>query len=190
MPAVTLGILAGGRGARLGGLDKALLEFRGERLLDRTLRSIDKAREAGQDVLLSRACAGVAAGALPGFRHVPDLRPGSLGPLAGLEALLAASPTAWLLTLPVDLRDVPSDLADRLLAGGDAVAARVVRDADGLQPLVALWPVRASLAAVRSALDAGFLSMHRLLDALPHAELDIRPSRLGNLNREEDFATP
>ena len=195
MDAITLGILAGGRGARLGGVDKAALEFRGRRLLERTrdafcLPQHAAVRDATDTPLLSRAGGGVSAGAEPGFQHVPDLRSGCLGPLAGLEALLNAARTAWLLTAPVDLRDVPTDLAPCLCARAAGGIACVVRDADGLQPLVALWPVQGSLRAVRTALDAGRLSMRELLAVLPHAELDIRPLRLGNLNLPGDFCDP
>lgn len=192
MGAISLGILAGGRGARLGGVDKAAAEFRGRRLLERTRDAFSLPRDtlAGDELatpLLSRAGSGVSAAAEPGFQHVPDLRDGWLGPLAGLEALLDAARTAWLLTAPVDLRDVPADLALRLCARAADGIACVVRDADGLQPLVALWPVQASLRAVRLALDAGRLSLRELLANLPHAELDIRPLRLGNLNLPGDF---
>jgi molybdopterin-guanine dinucleotide biosynthesis protein A len=190
MEAITLGILAGGRGARLGGVDKALLAYRGERLVDRAARNLGDGSAGDAACLLGRAREGVAAGAVAGFRNIPDLRAGALGPLAGLEALLAATRTAWLLTSPVDLRDVPAGLAGRLRAHSDGAMACVVRDADGLQPLLALWPVPDSLAAVRSALDAGRLSMHGLLDVLPHAEIDISPMRLGNLNAQRDFDEP
>ncbi len=195
MAAITLGILAGGRGARLGGVDKAALQYRGQRLLERTrdafvLPADERTGDAPGATLLSRAfdSDGVTTGAEPGFRRVPDLRTGGLGPLAGLEALLEAARTDWLLTAPVDLRDVPADLGSRLRASAAGGITCVVRDADGLQPLVALWPVVASLQVVRAALDAGRLSVHEVLAALPHGELDIRPQRLGNLNLPGDFS--
>ncbi len=188
MAAITLGILAGGRGTRLGGLDKALCEFQGERLLDRTLSAFAAGRSLSAEVLLSRGKTMAGVPDHPGCRIVPDLRDGSLGPLAGLEALLAATPTAWLLSAPVDLRDVPAGLASQLRARAANGIACVVRDADGLQPLVGLWPVASTLTAVRAALDAGRLSAHGLLEQLDHAILDLSPARLGNLNRSEDFA--
>jgi molybdopterin-guanine dinucleotide biosynthesis protein A len=195
-PRVTLGILAGGRGARLGGADKAALRYSGEPLLARMLAAFADA--ADDAILLSqRADARAIAGehAPPSTlapRCVHDLRPGQPGPLAGLEALLAATRTPWLLTTPVDLRDVPAGLAARLRAAaegdGDAAAATVVRDADGLQPLVALWPVATTLAAVRAALDADQRSARALVAGIPHRVLDVSPARLGNLNTPEDFA--
>jgi molybdopterin-guanine dinucleotide biosynthesis protein A len=188
---ITLGILAGGRATRLHGADKAGLRYDGCGLLERTLAALHSPGDAA--CLLSHrdpvgfddptACAH-------GLQLVADLRAGQPGPLAGLEALLAAARTPWLLTAPVDLRDIPVDLGDRLRACASASSqphAAVVADADGLQPLVALWPVASSLAAVRAALDAGRLAVRALFDGLPHQRVDIAPHRLGNLNTPADF---
>ena len=198
MGAITLGILAGGRGMRLGGVDKALCIFRGESLLDRTVAAFTERELGSHEVLISRGKAMPslpddsryhASGCRPSqFRIVPDLRDGSLGPLAGLEALLAATQTPWLLSTPVDLRDVPTQLGAQMRARVADDIACAVRDADGLQPLVGLWPVASALPAVRAALDAGRLSAHGLLAQFEHAILDLSPARLGNLNRSEDFA--
>jgi molybdopterin-guanine dinucleotide biosynthesis protein A len=178
--AITLGILAGGRASRLAGADKSTLEFRGETLLKRTLASLGR---DGETCLLSHR----DDVAIPGLRVVRDLRADQPGPLAGLEALLGAAHTPWLLTAPVDLADIPPALGAALRARAAGKGATVVRDADGLQPLVAIWPVAAALRAVRAALDAGERSVRAMLDTLPHAVLDIAPARLGNLNTPADF---
>ena len=186
---ITLGILAGGRGSRLGGVDKAALAYDGSSLLARTLSRLAMPEDAAR--LLSHPAIAPADGvpaAWDALKVVPDLRPGQPGPLAGLEALLAATHTPWLLTAPVDLRDIPPDLGARLRACASGAAATIVEDADGLQPLVALWPVRATWLAVRVALDAGQRAARDLVAAVPHARLDLRPLRLGNLNTPRDFA--
>jgi molybdopterin-guanine dinucleotide biosynthesis protein A len=115
---------------------------------------------------------------------LPDLRAGFPGPLAGLEALLATTEEPWLMSVPVDLRQLPTDLAERMLAIGQGV---VVRDGDGLQPLVALWPVAEAREAVARALDTGEHAVHPLATQLGLAVLDISPRRLGNLNTPADF---
>jgi molybdopterin-guanine dinucleotide biosynthesis protein A len=155
---VTLGILAGGRGSRLGGVDKSTLRYAGATLLARTLAAFADADAGGGPVLVSHrddaARLDSAVGAATGMLHlVHDLRPGQPGPLAGLEALLAATRTPWLLTAPVDLRDVPSGLGTRL----------------------------------RAALDADRRSARAFVEGVPHALLDLSPVRLGNLNTPEDF---
>ena len=188
---ITLGILAGGRATRLHGADKAGLRYDGCDLLERTLAALASPDDAAR-LLSHRDPAGFddAIARARDLQLVADLRAGQPGPLAGLEALLAASRTPWLLTAPVDLRDIPSDLGDRLRTCASASPqphATVVADADGLQPLVALWPVASSLAAVRAALDAGQLVVRALFDGMPHQRLDIAPHRLGNLNTPADF---
>lgn len=183
MPArgqVCLGILAGGRGTRLGGADKAFVEFDGRSLLARTIAAmgIGYAR-----TLVSYNGRDPRAASF-GDAVLPDVRTGFPGPLAGLESLLANTPEPWLLTTPVDLRHLPADLAERMLAVGKGV---VVRDADGLQPLVALWPVAEAQAVVARALAAGEFAVHPLATQLRLAVLDISPGRLGNLNTPADF---
>ena len=88
------------------------------------------------------------------------------------------------MSVPVDLRQLPFDLPERMLAVGQGV---MVSDADGLQPLVALWPVAEARDIVARALAAGEHAVHPLATRLRLAVLDISPGRLGNLNTPADF---
>jgi molybdopterin-guanine dinucleotide biosynthesis protein A len=167
----------------LGGIDKALARKRGQTLAQRTVDALGTGFAPG---LMSYNGAGAAF--LPaGLQVVRDLRPGHLGPLAGVEALLAAAQGEWLLTLPVDLADIPSDLLDRLLACADGSHGVALRDGDGPQPLVALWPVASSRAAVGAALDSGERAVHRVQQILGFAVCEVPSARLGNLNTPADF---
>jgi molybdopterin-guanine dinucleotide biosynthesis protein A len=180
---ITLGILAGGQALRLDGADKALRQYHGRALAQRCLDAL-----GGGFAAQLASYNGSHAAELPAaLRVVPDLRKGYPGPLGGIEALLAASASDWLLTVPVDLIELPADLDQRLLAlvvEGRGVAAR---DGDGSQPLVALWPVASSRAAVTAALDAGERAVHRAQHVLGFATCDLSPLRLGNLNTPDDF---
>ena len=181
---VTLGILAGGRGQRLGGVDKAFAQFQGESLLSRTL---DALGIGFAEVLVSYN--GSDQRILEsGARAVPDLRADFPGPMAGLESLLHAAGSEWLLSVPVDLRDIPAGLPETLFRalemGGQGVA---VRDADGLQPLVGLWPVQAGRRAATAALDAGRGAVHELVQAMQLRVHELPSCRLGNLNSPSDF---
>ena len=183
---ITLGILAGGQARRLAGVDKAFVQFEGQSLLSRTLIALGTGYA---EVLISYNGADdriVASGA----RALPDLRTGFPGPLAGMESLLHAATSEWLLTIPVDLRDIPADLPEALcreLEMDTECRGVAVSDADGLQPLVALWPVRTGRSATAAALDAGDRAVHRLLQSLQFRIHDISPWRLGNLNTPSDF---
>ena len=83
----------------------------------------------------------------------------------------------------MDLRQVPSDMVESLLATEGAVA----RDADGLQPLVALWPRRDALSAAEDALAAGERAVQYLARSLRLPVLDFGDRELGNLNTPADF---
>jgi molybdopterin-guanine dinucleotide biosynthesis protein A len=180
---VALGILAGGRASRMGGTDKALAIHEGARLIDRALAAL------GSGYAATLVSYNRDASALPpALRAVPDLRTDFPGPLAGIEALLAACDAPWLLSVPVDLDAIPEGLFERLRDRGTEGQGIAARDAQGAQPLVALWPVAASRPAVCAALDAGEGAVHRVQSALGFAVCDFAPSSFGNLNTPADLA--
>jgi molybdopterin-guanine dinucleotide biosynthesis protein A len=177
----TLGILAGGRATRLGGLDKAWLVRDGIPQVLRCHRAFE-----------SVTCAAlVSANRTPeryrryGLSVVADAGTGDRGPAAGLEALAAACRTVWLLTVPVDLVEFESTVAHRLMgeAGPDGA---FVRDAEGVQPLVAVWRVDALRATLRP-LAGGAYAVHALHARLAMREVVFAGLRLGNLNRPDDL---
>jgi molybdopterin-guanine dinucleotide biosynthesis protein A len=179
---VTLGILAGGQARRLGGIDKARVVREGRQQLERVLAAFP---HPFRERLLSynRDPAGLPA---VGLRVVSDLRPGFVGPVAALESLAAECHSPWLLTVPVDCRDLPPHLATELFAsaGADGTA---VDDADGPQPLVGLWRVAALRHACGDVLAGGNPRAMRVREALVLGRVDLTPRRLGNLNAPEDL---
>lgn len=138
-------ILAGGRGARMGGVDKGLQHFRGLPLALHALRRLAP-QVGGVMINANRNLADYAAFGAP-------VRPDDLadypGPLAGFLAGLAHCQTPWLLTVPCDTPLFPADLARRLASaaaaqGADiAMAAAPEPQADGStrlrsQPVICL----------------------------------------------------
>ena len=180
---ITLGLLAGGRGSRLGGVDKAWIERDGQ---PQVLRLAGRFPGEVGAVLVS-ANRELARYADAGLQAVPDRLPPHSGPLAGIEALAAACRTPWLLTLPVDLFDTNDCLVRTLVSCRDADGA-VAEDADGLQPLVALYRVEALRAALPAALAAGELAPRRLQQRLRMARVAFAGVRFGNLNTPADLA--
>ena len=177
---LTLGLLAGGRGTRLGGLDKAWLRRGG---VPQVLRLAGRfAGECG--VVLVSANVHTHRYADAGLHAVADVTPG-LGPLGGLDALARACTTPWLLTLPVDLVDA-NDCLPRTLAsaGGDGAVAR---DDDGLQPLVALYRVGAMRQAVADAIASNDYSVQAMQARMHLPEVVFSGFRFGNLNTPEDL---
>ena len=181
--AITLGILAGGRGQRMGGRDKAWVRHRGAHQLENILETFsgDFAER-----LVSARATDPRFEAL-GLRVVLDRRADFAGPLAGFEALCAACATPWLLTAPVDVDGLPVDLGDRLIAAAGADGTSL-HDANGPQPLVGLWRVATLSAAATAALDRGEAAAHRVVTTLRTGQVDLSPQRLANLNTPNDLS--
>jgi len=180
---ITLGLLAGGRGSRLGGIDKAWLERDGVPQVLRLARRFPA--ETGR-VLVS-ANRDLPRHAEAGLATIVDRLPPGSGPLAGIEALACACGTPWLLTLPVDIFDANDCLVRTLVACRDADGA-VAEDADGLQPLVALYRVAALREVLPAALASGELSPRRVQQQLRMARVGFTGVRFGNLNTPQDLA--
>lgn len=178
---ITLGILAGGRGMRLGQRDKAWLKRDGLSQVERWARRFPGQVSA---VLVSANRDPERFQALD-LGVVADRYPG-IGPVAGLDALSAACRMPWLFTVPVDMVDAPDDLLRIMIARTSAVGA-YARDDDGPQPLVALWRV----ADLRTALDATLPSkvwaIHELQRTLGLACVRLDGTRFGNLNTPQDL---
>lgn len=162
----TLGlVLAGGRGTRMGGRDKALLDLCGETFVKRALR-----RLAPQvDALAVSACGdpgrfGVAPPVLP------DAVAGLAGPLAGVLAGLehaADLGLARVATVAVDTPFFPRDLVSRLVASGAPVAVAATRQQGQLRwhGTCALWSVDLR-APLGTALHDGERAVRRVAERL------------------------
>ncbi|MCC8446854.1 molybdenum cofactor guanylyltransferase [Xanthomonas translucens] len=186
---VTLGILAGGRAQRLGGCDKAWLQRDGQPLV----RQLVQALAPSVAAVLVSANRDLPRYAAVGLHAVPDriVAPAgaerSLGPIAGLDALAAACTTPWLLTLPVDLRRLPSALPTLLIDAVGAGDGAYVEDDDGLQPLAALYRVARLRPALAAALAARDYAPRALQRALTLACVRLPGVLLGNLNTPQDL---
>lgn len=103
-------ILAGGRGSRMGGVDKGLQSFQGEPLVLHALRRL-RPQVTTVAISANRHLATYEAHGVPVW---PDPLPDYLGPLAGMLGGLTQARTPWLLTVPCDAPRFPADLASRL----------------------------------------------------------------------------
>jgi len=178
---ITLGILAGGRATRLGGIDKAWLERGGVAQVVRLTRRFGPETAA----VLASANSELPRYASAGIEAVPD-RIADAGPLGGLDALAAACRTPWLLTMPVDMVDASDCLLRTLVSAAAANGARA-QDESGVQPLVALWRVDALREAATAALRDGRLAVQALQLRLDMAVVHFAGVRFGNLNTPDDL---
>lgn len=132
-PLTTGLILAGGRGSRMGGVDKGLQPLAGRPLLAHVLERLTPQ----VDVLLINANRHLDRYAGFGPPVVSDADASFAGPLAGLLAGLAQAQTDWLLSVPCDAPLLPLDLAERLAAADADIAVPITADGQ-IQPVFCL----------------------------------------------------
>ena len=153
---ITALILAGGRGSRMGGVDKGLQTFNGMPLALHTLTRLQSGCGVGS--IMINANRNLATYQSFGVPVWPDGLADYAGPLAGFLTGLAHCETPYLLTVPCDTPLLPLDLASRLAAALDiadaelAMAAAPEPGLDG-QPPLRVQPVFCLLrAALRPSL--------------------------------------
>jgi molybdenum cofactor guanylyltransferase len=113
-------ILAGGRGSRMGGVDKGLQNFNGIPLALHTLMRLGPQVES----VMVNANRNVSAYESFGASVWPDASADFAGPLSGFLVGLERAETPYVLTVPCDTPRLPLDLAERL------AAALIREDAD------------------------------------------------------------
>lgn len=176
-------VLAGGRGLRLGGADKALLPLAGRPLLAWLLPRL----------VVQVAAAAISANGDParfaafGLPVLPDRVPDQ-GPLAGLLAGLdwaAGQGAQALLSVPADTPFIPCELAARL-----APAPCCAHSFGRAHHLVALWPVDCRDALRDLLARPGSRAVGRFADAIGQrgVAFDDAPDPFINLNTPDDLA--
>lgn len=175
-------ILSGGRGSRLGGLDKGALLLDGETLLARTLTSVADCRHV------------VVAGTVPeGTPNVIAVReePPFSGPAAGVVAALQALPDPAsgdrILLLACDLRH-PAELV-AALRDAPAEPSVVIRDDGRDQYLAGIHDAAALRDAASLLPDAGAdASLRQLLGPLHSRPLDVPDGTAADVDTWADAA--
>jgi len=164
-------ILAGGRGSRMGGVDKGLQNFQGMPLALHALMRL--APQVGETMI--NANRNLSAYEAMGVPVWPDTLPDFAGPLAGLAAGLERCETSYLVTVPCDCPRFPLDLVARLaqaLHDQDADIAMAATHQDGklrTQPVFCLMKT-SLLASLLEFLGSGqrkidiWTAQHRCID--------------------------
>ena len=178
-------ILAGGRATRMGGDDKGWVPLAGQPLVAHVL---ERLRPQVDEVLINanrsedryRQLASVIGDEQADFQ----------GPLAGMQAGLAAACHDWVLFVPCDGPALPRDLMARFRAALTPQTELVVaHDGEHLQPVVALLH-RSLLPSLQRALAEGerktgaWFARHRMT-VVPFADA---PDAFINLNSPAELA--
>lgn len=196
------GVLVGGRGRRLGGIDKSLLQRAdGRTTLDGILALFDQIRVVADQpairvptVVLGRP-EQTPARPQRDFRR--DRQP-DVGPLGGLEQLLrwgGERGRPWCMLVACDMPAFSPAIVQRLwLARSPGARAVVPQTADDTAHYTAALYHRELLAPLTDFLDGGGRAMYRFLRGLPlpqvlEVECSAHADSLVNINRPEDLDT-
>ena len=178
-------ILAGGRGARMGGVDKGLVEVAGRPMVEHVLAAVE--RQAGAVAI--NANRSTERYARYGHPVIADRMDGFQGPLAGMASALAAAATELVLVVPCDSPLVDASLGPRLHAalverGADVAVAH---DGERMHPVFVLLR-RAARAGLDDFLARGERKIDRWFAEEKTAVVDFSdlPDMFLNVNREED----
>ncbi|MDB5772076.1 MAG: molybdenum cofactor guanylyltransferase [Burkholderiales bacterium] len=138
-------VLAGGRGSRMGGVDKGLQTFRSAPMALHVVMRLTP--QVGNLMINANQNLGPYEGF--GVPVWPDQVAGFAGPLAGLQTGLSHCETEYLVTSPCDSPFLPHDLVERLSAGlveNDAdLAVAVTGEGETRQPHPVFCLAKASL---------------------------------------------
>lgn len=141
-------VLAGGRGSRMGGVDKGLQNFHGTPLALNALMRLQMQEGNLVGDLMVNANRNLSAYEAFGAPVWPDTLDNFAGPLAGFLTGLERCETPWLLTVPCDSPRFPLDLARRLAQAFESpdteIAMAAAREDDGqwrAQPVFCLMKV-------------------------------------------------
>jgi molybdenum cofactor guanylyltransferase len=146
-------ILAGGRGTRMGGVDKGLQPFDGRPLVAWAVERLAP-QVASSTISANRNHDAYARYGVPVHADPDDA---FAGPLAGFATAFAQLTTDWLATVPCDSPLFPTDLVARLGAG-------VVAAGEGYRAAVACTIDEADVRGPRRLRRHGvFALLHRTL---------------------------
>lgn len=179
-------VLCGGRGTRMGGVDKGLKPLRGKPMVAWVLE-----RFAPQvDEVLINANQNLDVYKQLGHRVIPDVIGGFAGPLAGLHRGLREAAHELVATVPCDSPFLPNDLIARLRAALDEreVEIAVAKTGDQPHPVFCLCRKRVLpglgdfLAKGGRKIDAWYASL-KVVEVL----FDDQPDAFSNVNTEAEL---
>lgn len=183
---ITGAILAGGRGRRMGAVDKGLLPFLGRPLIS---HAIERLRPQVENIVVS-ANRHHDRYAQLGLPVVSDRDGGFSGPLAGIARILEEVTADYVLVVPCDMPFLPLDLARTLLAGLTAHGseAAVAHGASRLQPLCVLLKRDVEWGLMRYRRSGG-AKVRDWLQGLRHCVVDFpeTPEAFCNINTPDNL---
>ncbi len=178
-------ILAGGKGRRMGGLDKGLVEYQQKPLVAHVIERLEP--QVGR--LLINANRNADQYQSYGFPVIADQLADYQGPLAGFSAAMMAAKTDYVLTVPCDGPLLPTDLVSRLVKAMDRQKAKisVAHDGQRLQSVYALIK-RDLLPSLQACIQTGQrrVDVWYASQAIALSDFSDTPESFSNINFPED----
>jgi len=179
-------VLAGGRGSRMGEVDKGLQHFRGKPMVAHVLERLTPQ----VDETIINANRNLDLYAAFGYRVVPDAIDGFAGPLAGLHIGMSCASTPLIVTSPCDSPFLPLNLVARLhdaLIAGDADLA-VAKTFDQAHPVFCLTKTELE-PHLRAFLESGQRKIDKWYATLQVVEVafDDNVDAFANINTAEEL---
>lgn len=182
---ITAVILAGGKGRRIDGQDKGLIQLSGRPLIEYIIDAI--AQQTSK--ILINANRNIARYSEYGHPVIADTLSDFQGPLAGFAIGMEQAQTRYIVTLPCDGPFVTDDLVSRMATVMAEKNAEIVVAHDGtrLQPVYALLSVTL-LPSLKSFLASGDRKIDRWYAQHQFALADFsdRPESFLNINTPDD----
>ena len=179
-------ILAGGKARRMGGIDKGLVQLKGEPMI---MHVIKRLSPQVSEILIN-ANREIETYQGFGFTIIADEISDFAGPLAGLHAGMKSAKTEFILSVPCDSPLLPEDLSARLIKAIEAqnVDIAVAKTGEQHHPVFCLC--RTNLA---QDLEAYLNADGRKVDEWQkkHAYIEVRfddnPLAFANVNTHEEL---
>ncbi len=183
---ITAVILAGGKGSRLGGMDKGLVIYRGRPIIEHIIEAISPQVGA----IIINANRNLEAYTNYGYPVISDELSDFQGPLAGISAAMSSLTTPYILTLPGDGPVVSSGFVKRLKKAieNSEYNLAVAHDGERMQPAHALIPVNLH-NSLATYLHSGKRSIRHWFGSQKHALADFSdtPEIFYNINTKEQL---
>jgi molybdopterin-guanine dinucleotide biosynthesis protein A len=124
-------ILAGGRGRRVEGRDKGLIDYKNKKLIEHL---IDALKPQVNEIIIN-ANRNLDDYRQYGYPVISDDNKNFLGPLAGIDAALSHCQNEWVFITPCDMPLLPADIVSRLYQAVTTSALCMAETGGQLQPV-------------------------------------------------------
>ena len=181
-------VLAGGKGRRMGGVDKGMVEFLGKPMVAHVL---ERLRSQTPEILIN-ANREIERYAAFGFPVIQDDIPDYAGPLAGLHKAMTTTESAYILTVPCDAPLLPRNLLAKLMDSLMAHDADIAIAKTGMQahPVISLCR-RALLPSLTQYLQDGgrkvdtWQQQHEVVEV----QFSQHPLAFSNINTSDELTS-